>query len=479
MAGSELERGCHQPHPEAGATGPATPGAAGRRVDFGRRALLKGAALGGAASLLAPGSLLAEVNDGRPADGPPIPVGSALGLTDWGSHDGVEFRNGLTLALEEINALGGVLGRPLRLYVEDTKAQGAKQVVAAFTKLIEQERVHAIINGYNIGPNNAEYEVVADAGIPYLHHNGLLLHHDTVMSNQARYFGCFQCGPAEYWYGVGFIQFISWLRDSGQWRPRNNRIALISGSAPYSVVIMNAMHETAPNYGWEVAYGPEIVKTPTSEWGPVLANVRAADPSVFANTHFPPEEIAQCQNQFMQDPIDALTYYQVGAISPLFTATAKENALGTLVSTLVGLLQDDGGVAFEKRYHEQFGPDAAALVGCQTYVALWHWAMAASLAGGSGEPGNFEQNRKVAYWLRNFVYRSVVGAVNMHPQWQAAIPYPDVTKDPSLGMPHLFYQVQEVSPMRTLIGPPPYQTGTFRLPAWFQDNGGLPQLGKA
>jgi branched-chain amino acid transport system substrate-binding protein len=451
---------------------------AAERVDATRRGILKGVALGGAGTVVATSALLGEINAGKAAQGEPIPVGTPLPFTGWGAHDAEEFKHGVEMAAEEINALGGILGRPIEIHFEDTKNMSVDEVVSAFNRLIDNKNVHAIITGYNIGPNNAEYEPVADAGILYLHHNTLLHHHDTVTSNPERYFSCFQTDPAEYWYGAGYIQFISWLRDTGQWKPRNNKIALISGSTPYSIVIVNAMHENAPKYGWEVAYGPEIVKTPTSEWGPVLAKVRESDPAAFANTHFPSQEIAQCQNQFLQAPIDALTYYQFGAISAVFTDVAKENALGTLVATVIGQLQDEIGLKFEKKYREKYGANSTPLVGCESYVSMWHWAMAAALAGGSGEPGNIEQNKKVADRLRNLIYRSVVGTVNMHPEWQAAIPYPDVTNDPSLGMPHLFFQIQEVSPKRALIAPPPYNTGKFMIPAWFKDNGGLPQIGK-
>jgi branched-chain amino acid transport system substrate-binding protein len=64
------------------------------------------------------------MNDGARAQGAAIPVGQAAPLTDYAAADGVEFKNGLTLACEEINALGGILGRPLEPTFEDTKQMG-------------------------------------------------------------------------------------------------------------------------------------------------------------------------------------------------------------------------------------------------------------------------------------------------------------------------------------------------------------------
>jgi branched-chain amino acid transport system substrate-binding protein len=105
------------------------------RISFpSRRNFLKGAAalMGGSAADAG------RINDGARAEGDPIPVGQAAPLTDFAAADGVEFKNGLTLACEEINALGGILGRPLEPYFEDTKQMGDATNVQAVQRLIDR-----------------------------------------------------------------------------------------------------------------------------------------------------------------------------------------------------------------------------------------------------------------------------------------------------------------------------------------------------
>ncbi|MGB3146408.1 MAG: ABC transporter substrate-binding protein, partial [Paracoccaceae bacterium] len=129
----------------------------------GRRVFLKGAAVVG------PAAMLASMNDGaRAQSNDPIPVGQAAPLTDVAAADGVEFQNGLTLACEEINALGGILGRPLEPYFEDTKQMGDATNVQAVQRLIDRSGVHAVINGYNIGSGAAIQDTIADSGIIYV-----------------------------------------------------------------------------------------------------------------------------------------------------------------------------------------------------------------------------------------------------------------------------------------------------------------------
>lgn len=395
-----------------------------------------------------------------------IPIGSMVPLTGPSAVDGSEFRKGIILACEDINAAGGVLGRKLRPVFVDTGRQSPEEVVGAANRLIEQHRVHAIVNGYNIGPQNSEYEPIADAGIIYINHNTLLQHHDTVLSNPSRYFGCFMANPAEYWYGQGFVKFLSWLRDTDQWKPDNNRLAIISGSKPYSIVIANAMASAAAQFGWAVGFGPNIVSTPRSDWRDVIEEARAGAPAVIANTHFYASDLASFQRQFMERPTNSLVYLQYGAMHQSFVELAQEKAVGVIVSAVTGLLRDEIGRGFAQRYMARFGRGSTPQVGCQCYNALRHYSIAAAVAGGSAGPGDIEQNRKVAAALLNIPYRGVAGMIRYHQRWQTAMAYPDQMHDPSLAMPHLFYQVQDYAGELALIAPEPYNVDRFVLPPW-------------
>lgn len=395
-----------------------------------------------------------------------IPIGSMVPLSGPSAVDGAEFRKGLILACEDINALGGLFGRKLLPVFVDTGRQSPEEVVGAANKLIEQCHVHAIINGYNIGPQNSEYETIADAGIIYINYNTLIQHHDTILSNPDRYFGCFMGCPAEYWYGQGFVKFLTWLRDSGQWKPHNHRLAIISGSRPYSIVIANAMAACAEQFGWMVGFGPKVVSAPRTDWYDIIREAQVYNPAVIANTHFYANDLANFQKQFMENPTNSLVYLQYGAMHRSFIDLAQGSATGVIVSALTALLRDEVGQDFARRYLGRFGRDSTPQIGCQTYNALRHYAIAAAIAGGSGAPGDFAQNRKVAATLLDTPYRGVAGTICYHRHWQAAIAYPDQSHDPSLAMPHLFYQVRAGD--LALIAPEPYNADHFALPPWFR-----------
>ena len=427
-----------------------------------RRNFLKGAAaLGGSAAILA------SVNDGARAAGDPIPVGQAAPLTDFAAADGVEFKNGLTLACEEINALGGILGRPLEPYFEDTKQMGDATNVQAVQRLIDRHSVHAILNGYNIGSGAAIQDVIADSGIIYVHYDTTIGHNNLIKSDPQRYFGSFQGDPAEYWYGPGFLKFVQQQENSGVFKRANNKMAVILSAGVYAANIANAIKEKAAEFGWEISLF-ETVSVPTSEWGPTLAKIRQDPPAVIAVTHFLPADLAQFMVQFMPNPTNSLVYMQYGPSIPAFRDIAGEASNGVLYATVVGALQDEIGTAFETRYKAKFGDNAGHNSGAQSYDGTWVWATAAALAGGSGEPGNDAQNRLVANRMRTMIWRGVTGTTRFVADEQAAYTYPTQTKDSSLGMPHQFLQIQDHTKPGLLIAPAPYDTTQFTLPPWMK-----------
>lgn len=68
-------------------------------------------------------------------DKPPIVVGAAVALSGWMRHFDDSPYKGAQLAVEDINAKGGVLGRPLKLVTADTKTDPAQSARAGIEVL--------------------------------------------------------------------------------------------------------------------------------------------------------------------------------------------------------------------------------------------------------------------------------------------------------------------------------------------------------
>ena len=67
----------------------------------------------------------------QPAQGKPIKIGVVASMTGPGAFYGENIQKGVGLAVEEINASGGVLGRPIEVIYEDDETNPQKTVSAA------------------------------------------------------------------------------------------------------------------------------------------------------------------------------------------------------------------------------------------------------------------------------------------------------------------------------------------------------------
>lgn len=429
-----------------------------------RRGFLKKVGVGALGS----GAMLAGLNQtGSAQNSDPVVIGAPLPLTGIVAADGIEFKRGLEMATEEINALGGILGRPIKLEFEDTESKGDDVIASAGQRLVDRGGASALISGYNLGSSTALPGVAADASIVYLHADTVVAHNELIKSDPATYWGSFQYDPAEIYYGIAYLQYMKLLIDTGQFTPPNNKIAVVTGPIAYSINIANAIRDGAKEHGFEVSLF-ESVQAPTTEWGPTLAKLREDPPGMIAITHFFPQDQAQFMLQFMNEPTKSLVYMQYGASLAAFRDIAGDASEWVLYATTIGSLQDEIGLKFSNDFLGKFGNNASANGGGQTYSALYCYATAAALAGGAGKAYEEEQNRKIADRLRTLIYRSPVGTFRIDLETQSAYSYPAQTKDPSLGMPHIFSQIKKKEENGYIIAPKPYDVANFETPSWMK-----------
>ena len=118
--------------------------------------LVAGALVGAAISLF-----------GSTALAQPIKIGWLSSLTGPLSSAALAENEGVKLAVEEINAAGGLLGRKIELLTRDTAGDPTKAVNFA-QQLAFSDKVHFVIGPVNSGEGLATTPIVARAGIPNL-----------------------------------------------------------------------------------------------------------------------------------------------------------------------------------------------------------------------------------------------------------------------------------------------------------------------
>ncbi|BBD41498.1 branched-chain amino acid ABC transporter, periplasmic branched-chain amino acid-binding protein (plasmid) [Aminobacter sp. Y103A] len=434
------------------------------RSSSSRREFLKTIGAGGAATAAAVASL-GGTAQAQAAD--PVIIGAPLQMTGGGAADGIEFKRGLELAAEEINAIGGILGREVKIVVADTESGGDDKITSAGQRLIDNDGANALIAGYNFGSQVALQNVAADASIIYMHADTARAHTELVKADPDKYWGSFMYSPSELYYGYAFLEFIKSLEQRGEYVPANKKIALITGPLVYSINIANSIKEKAGEHGYEISLF-ETVQAPTTEWGPTLAKIREDQPAFIAVTHFFPADQAQFMIQFLTNPTNSLVYLQYGASLAAFRDIAGDASVGALYATNIGVLSGEVSKDFTEKYLAKYGEKASPNGGAQTYEALHLFAQAAAIAGGVGKAYEDEQNRKIAARLKASIYRGPTGIIRFDQEAQQAISYPVQTKDPSLGMAHIFSQIKDKAKNGAIISPFPYEEAKFELPKWIK-----------
>jgi len=95
----------------------------------------------------------------------PIKVGVTGPYTGGSSSMGVSMRDGVKLAISEINKAGGVLGRQLQAVERDDEAKNERGVQIA-QELINKEKVVATLGFINTGVALASQRFYQEAKIP-------------------------------------------------------------------------------------------------------------------------------------------------------------------------------------------------------------------------------------------------------------------------------------------------------------------------
>jgi branched-chain amino acid transport system substrate-binding protein len=110
--------------------------------------------------LLVPWGVLAA-----PPSGAPVVLGGSLPLSGGSSSAGADLMKGANMAVDELNAAGGVLGRPIKLQIEDD-ASDPSQGASIAHELIMRGNIAVMLGPYNSNVAAAFVDVTRKAKIP-------------------------------------------------------------------------------------------------------------------------------------------------------------------------------------------------------------------------------------------------------------------------------------------------------------------------
>jgi branched-chain amino acid transport system substrate-binding protein len=171
----------------------------------------------------------------------PIRVGYLPALTGPSSSTGIGINRGIQLAVQEINAAGGIKGRQLELITRDTQSEPTKAVNGA-AELAHGEKVSVVFGPVNSGESLAVVPLLARAKVPQVHPCWV----DT-LTDPKKYPMCFRNAPTNQQIGGAANRYVVEVL-------KKKKVAVISDTTGYGTASVNAYVPMLKAKGAEVVY---------------------------------------------------------------------------------------------------------------------------------------------------------------------------------------------------------------------------------
>ena len=241
----------------------------GRKREVTRRNLLQTAMWTSAAVATGAGSWVIPARWASAAD--PIKVGIATDLTGPIGFAGNANANIANLVVDDINANGGILGRPLEIHIEDT-ASNESVAVGNVRKLIQRDRVDVVLGGITSSMRNAIKDVIVGRG------RTLYIYPQLYEGRECTpYIFCTGPTPAQQ-----CDELIPWLIQNG-----GKRFALPSANYVWPHVLNEYARKVIENSGGEVVL-EEYYPLDQVEYSATVNKIMNEKIDVVFNTVIPP-----------------------------------------------------------------------------------------------------------------------------------------------------------------------------------------------
>ena len=400
-----------------------------------------------AAGLVVGIPLMSGCGPAAPEEVQPIKIGAPDALTGYYAVDGLLMLNGTIMAAEEINAEGGLLGRPLEVVPFDVEDMMAEKVMAAAEKLIGLDKVDVVVTSCNAaGP---DVEAFGNYDVPYMHFNAATSSVDLYNADPDTRFNVFMVGDVGDPYGAIDFEVAQQL----PYQYPNKKLAVIKADYEWDIEYANGFRDRAVENGWEIVMD-EVVPYGTSEWGSLLVKLRAPNPSLIVASFYSAPDLVTLFSQWSEDPTDSILCFGYGVSIPEFADMIGEEGNGICGTAAAGVLPTAEGKAWTERYEARFNEEAPKNASAgTTYDEVMAWASAVRRVG------NVTDYRAICKALEDYPHQGVTGVYNFDDDHK-------VPESPSY--PQHFFQMQNGDIVTLYVHLTSVSGTAFELPPWLE-----------
>jgi branched-chain amino acid transport system substrate-binding protein len=224
---------------------------------------------------------LLSVSNAAAQSGEPIKIGIGLALTGAGAAPSKVINTALDIWRDDVNAKGGILGRPVQLVILDDQSTPSN-VPNIYTKLITVDKVDLLLGPY--GTN-----FVAPAMPAIIQHKKMTISFTAIGINDKfnydKYFSMVSVGPEGVnAFSIGFFDLAA------QQTPKPQTVAILAADAEFAQSAAQGARDQIKKHGFKLVYDQSYPPS-TTDFAPVMRAVQAANADIVYIGAYPPDNV--------------------------------------------------------------------------------------------------------------------------------------------------------------------------------------------
>ena len=344
----------------------------------------------------------------------PIKIGTGMALTGGLAANGKAAILAMKIWEEEINAKGGLLGRPVQLIYYDDQSNPST-VPGIFTKLLDVDKVDLICGDYGTNLLAPAMPVVIQHNMTFFALFGLDVNREF---QYPRYFAMQPAGgpnPSAA-FSQGFFEVAA------AQNPKPKTLAIMAADAEFPHNAADGARENAKKAGLQIVYDKTYPPN-TTDYSPIVRAVDAVNADVVFSASYPPDAVGIVR---AANEIGLKAKLFGGGLVGLQYASIKQQ-LGPMLNGIVNYdfwepaktLEFPGVEEFLKKYQAKAASEGVDPLGY--YLPPFAYANLQVLQAAVEGTKSLDQD-KLADWLRKNTIKTIVGdlAFGSNGEWKEA-----------------------------------------------------------
>jgi branched-chain amino acid transport system substrate-binding protein len=334
--------------------------------------------------------------------GQPVKIGYSMALTGGLAPNGKSALLAQKIFEDDVNAEGGVLGRPVKLIYYDDKSAPA-EVPAIYTKLLDVDKVDLLMGAYATAQLAPAMPIVIARKKLLIGLLGLAVNSEF---NYPNYFAMIPSGPVpkpaftKDFFALAMAQ-----------NPKPQSVAIVAADQEFSINASEGARETARSSGLKIVYDRTYPPS-TSDFSPIVRAIAATNPDIVVVCSYPPDSvgIVRAVNEIGFKP------KMIGGAMVGLQATAIKTQLGPLLNGWtnydfwlpVPKMNFPGSDELIKKYQARAQAEGVDPLGY--YMAPWAYAQLQVMQQAIEATKSLD-DAKLADNIRSTTFKTVVGDV--------------------------------------------------------------------